>query len=544
MMSQSVLNPDNQGELKINCLNTFDQKRPSILLIHGWGSSSRIWPQSTEKLALSFNLFTVDLPGHGEHAELGFSSINDFVDELKMRMPVENFSVIGWSLGGVIGSLLAQQLDERVTALVTVATNQSFLVKPEWPCAMSIIDFSTFRGALSSASLQSQITRFQIMQAQGVETAKHDCRRLKLFLDGVEFSLAGLELGLSVLNDFDLHDCWQKLSIPVMHQFGQFDTLVPVSACRTIAETHKHHSSQIFRDSAHLPFISEMEKWQLDTQQFLSQVLQDKKIDKGLIADSFSKAVDEYDDLANFQHETGLKLLDLMPEYKVGRLVDLGSGTGFHSGSLRDNYPAAQILELDLSGAMLGYSKRFRTAKSPEKKLPVKASQVQGDIEKLPFQTSSVDLIFSNLSMQWCGDIDNFFNECARTLVDGGKAFLSTLTEGTLFELKYAWSMADSGVHVNRFKCLSELQQSCEDSGFTVDICHSIDHVQHFDDLPSLLRSVKKIGAHNMNPQRSKGLLGKKIYQRFVDAYEGFKTDQRQYPLTYRVVFLVVTKNA
>ena len=81
MMSQSVLNPDNQGELKINCLNAFDQKRPSILLIHGWGSSSRIWPQSTEKLALSFNLFTVDLPGHGEHAELGFSSINDFVEE-------------------------------------------------------------------------------------------------------------------------------------------------------------------------------------------------------------------------------------------------------------------------------------------------------------------------------------------------------------------------------------------------------------------------------------------------------------------------------
>ena len=173
-------------------------------MIHGWGSSSRIWLQSTQKLALSFNLFTVDLPGHGEHAELGFSSINDFVYEIKMWMPVENFSVIGWSLGGVIGSLLAQQTDKRVTALVTVATNQSFLVKPEWPCAMSIIDFSNFRDALSSASLRKQRTRFQVMQTQGIKTAKHDYRRIRSLIDGVEFSLDGLELGLSALQNFCL----------------------------------------------------------------------------------------------------------------------------------------------------------------------------------------------------------------------------------------------------------------------------------------------------------------------------------------------------
>ena len=68
MMNQKVLDPDGQGELKINYLNSYDEERPSILLIHGWGSSSRIWLQSTQKLALSFNLLSVDLPGHGEHA--------------------------------------------------------------------------------------------------------------------------------------------------------------------------------------------------------------------------------------------------------------------------------------------------------------------------------------------------------------------------------------------------------------------------------------------------------------------------------------------
>jgi len=544
MMNQKVLNSDSQSELKINYLNSFDEGRPSILLIHGWGSSSGIWTNSTEKLALSFNLLTVDLPGHGEHAELGLSSIIDFVYEIKMRMPVENFSVIGWSLGGVIGSLLAQQLEKRVTALVTVATNQSFLVKPEWPFAMSIIDFSIFRDALSSASLQSQINRFQVMQTQGIETAKHDCRRIRSLIDGVEFSIDGLELGLSVLENFDLYDCWQNLSIPVIHQFGKYDGLVPISSCRPIAENHRHHDYQVFTDSAHLPFISESEKWQLDTGQFLSQVLRGQKIDKESIADSFSIAAKGYDKMAKFQHETGLKLLELLPNKEINRLVDLGSGTGFHSGSLRDNYPAAQILELDISGAMLAYSKRFQAVESPEKKLPIKTLRVQGDIENLPIKKSSVDLIFSNLSAQWCDDVDDFFNECARTLVIGGKAFLSTLIQGTLFELKYAWSMVDTGVHVNRFESLSKLQQGYEHAGLFLDNCYEVDEVQYFDDLRDLLKSVKKIGAHNMNPQRAQGLLGKNKYKRFSEAYEGFKTNKNQYPLTYRVVYLELTKRS
>ncbi|MAV76247.1 MAG: malonyl-[acyl-carrier protein] O-methyltransferase BioC [Cellvibrionales bacterium] len=542
MMNKKILNSDGQSELKINYLNSYDEELPSILLIHGWGSSSGIWANSTEKLALSFNLLTVDLPGHGEHVELSFNSIDEFVSELEACIPVKNFSIIGWSLGGIVGSLLAQRLTERVTALVTIATNQSFLANPKSPSGMERLDFSAFSDALSSASLQNQITRFQVMQAQGIETAKHDCRCIRSLIDGVEFSIDGLELGLSVLENFDLYDCWQILSIPVMHQFGQYDSLVPASSCRSIAENHKHHEYQIFFDSAHLPFISESEKWQLDTSQFLLRALQNQIISKELIADSFSSAAEGYDELAKFQHETGLKLLELLPDKEIDRLVDLGSGTGFHSGSLRDNYPAAQIFELDLSGAMLAYSKRFQAAESPEKKLPIKALQVQGDIENLPIQKSSVDLIFSNLSVQWCDDVDEFFNECARTLVIGGKAFFSTLIQGTLFELKYAWSMVDRGVHVNRFESLSKLQQSCELAGLALDNCHEVDQVQYFDDLRDLLESVKKIGAHNMNSQRAQGFLGKNKYKRFSEAYQSFKTNKNQYPLTYRVVYLELTK--
>jgi malonyl-CoA O-methyltransferase len=530
--------------LTIDCLNPAVNSRPAVLLVHGWGASSDIWQACTQDLAKAFALYAVDLPGHGKHAHLTTVSLIEFVNELAKQMPIKNFSIIGWSLGGLVGSLLAAQSSSRVTALVTIASNQSFVVQPTWPSAMASHEFESFFSTLSLSSLARQMARFQVLQTQGVDSAKQDFRHIKTLLEAVDFSLEGLQSGLAALKESDLHDCWQCLSMPVLHQFGQHDTLVPVSACRAIAKCHPHHSYQVFRHSAHLPFISEMVQWQFDTEQFLNQVLQDQVIDKKVIADSFSNAVDDYDALADFQHQAGLQLLQLMPVESVARLADLGSGTGYFSGVLRDNYPLADIIEVDLSAKMLVHAKQYRECISPQKNLPLNTLQVQSDIEQLPFQVASIDLIFSNLSIQWCADLDRLFSQLASSLVMGGQAFLSTLIEGSLFELKFAWSMADAGVHVNRFSAISALKASCERAGLTLNICHSVDHVQHFDDLPSLLRSVKKIGAHNMNPQRSKGLLGKNKYQRFVDAFEDFKTGQNQYPLTYRVVFLVITKNA
>ena len=102
--------------------------------------------------------------------------------------------------------------------------------------------------------------------------------------------------------------------------------------------------------------------------------------------------------------------------------------------------------------------------------------------------------------------------------------------------------MVDAGVHVNRFESSSKLQQSYEQAGLVLDNCDVVDQIQYFDDLKGLLESVKKIGAHNINPQRAHGLLGKNKYKRFSKAYESFKTKKNQYPLTYRVIYLELTK--
>ena len=57
-----------------------------------------------------------------------------------------------------------------------------------------------------------------------------------------------------------------------------------------------------------------------------------------------------------------------------------------------------------------------------------------------------------------------------------------------------------------------------------------------YEQLKPLLRELKGIGAHNVLPGRSTGLMGRQRWQRMVDAYERFRRDGRL-PATYEVVY-------
>jgi malonyl-CoA O-methyltransferase len=57
-----------------------------------------------------------------------------------------------------------------------------------------------------------------------------------------------------------------------------------------------------------------------------------------------------------------------------------------------------------------------------------------------------------------------------------------------------------------------------------------------YKDVPSLMRDLKSIGAHNVTQGRSRKLTGKGRLQQVVDAYEQFRNDGL-IPASYEVVY-------
>lgn len=254
-------------------------------------------------------------------------------------------------------------------------------------------------------------------------------------------------------------------------------------------------------------------------------------LDKKQIATSFGRAAATYDQAAAFQRTVGHNLMGRLPDrFHPQRIIDLGCGTGYFTHALADRFDQS-VCGLDLAEGMLRYARE----RSSHGRWAV------ADAEALPLPDASQDLIFSSLALQWCGDLSRALEEARRALRPGGCLAFNTLLDGSLSELRAAWSAVDGFVHVNRFMPLTVLQQHLCAAGFAVWQCEVERHVLHYDQLGELTRELKAIGAHNVNPGRPGGLTGRARLRALTEAYERFRCETKL-PATYEVAQVILRK--
>jgi malonyl-CoA O-methyltransferase len=161
---------------------------------------------------------------------------------------------------------------------------------------------------------------------------------------------------------------------------------------------------------------------------------------KSDIARGFGIASGTYENASRLQRFMGNTMLQKF-EFRESQdhdltLLDLGCGTGWFTRKFADFGQIESLSGVDLSPGMLEQAR---------KNGPAGISWIVGDAEHLPLPDSSVDVIFSNLMIQWCDDPGAVLRECRRILRPGGNLMVSTLLDGTLRELKSAWQAADPG---------------------------------------------------------------------------------------------------
>ena len=256
---------------------------------------------------------------------------------------------------------------------------------------------------------------------------------------------------------------------------------------------------------------------------------------RGDVRAAFDRAAADYDALAVLQREVGdrlLERLDLM-RLEPTRILDVGAGTGGCTAALAERYPKAQVVALDLAPAMLGQA---RGRLSGWRRWRRGHGFVCGDAAALPLEAGSVDLLVSNLTLQWCPDLPATFAEFRRVLRPGGVALFSTFGPDTLKELRTAWAAVDDEVHVNRFEDMHNVGDALVQAGLAEPVMEREDLTLTYGDARDLMRDLKGIGAHNVNAGRRRGLTGRRKLQAMLEAYEGFRRDG-VLPATYEVVY-------
>ncbi len=246
---------------------------------------------------------------------------------------------------------------------------------------------------------------------------------------------------------------------------------------------------------------------------------------------SFSRAADSYDEVAELQREVGRRMLERLDLEKLQpkQVLDLGAGTGVATDALIRKYPKAKVLALDFAMPML----RLARKKGPLFRRP---QCLCADQELLPLATQSVDLIYSNVALQWCTDLEQTFGELYRVLRPGGLLMFSTFGPDTLTELRQAWSEADGYPHVSSFLDMHDLGDALLRARFS-DPVMDVDRITlTYGEVSGLMRDLKLLGAHNANSGRSKGLTGKGRILAMKAAYERFRREGLL-PASYEVVY-------
>ncbi|MGD8688400.1 MAG: malonyl-ACP O-methyltransferase BioC [Gammaproteobacteria bacterium] len=256
------------------------------------------------------------------------------------------------------------------------------------------------------------------------------------------------------------------------------------------------------------------------------------RLDRRQVRHAFDRAASEYDAAAVLQREVRGRLLERLDLMAVtpARVLDLGSGTGQATVALRQHFRKAQVVALD---AAPGMARRTRERRGFRRRFSVACAEA----ENLPLADQSIDIIFSNLMLQWCDDLDRVFRECRRVLRSHGLLMFTTFGPDTMREVRAAWAEVDGYNHVNRFVDMHDIGDALVRAGLAEPVM-DVEHLTlTYPDALSLMRDIKRIGAHNVTAGRPRGLMGRRRLRAVAEAFESWRGEDGRLPLTYEVVY-------
>ena len=241
----------------------------------------------------------------------------------------------------------------------------------------------------------------------------------------------------------------------------------------------------------------------------------------------FSRAAANYASHANVQKQAATHLFKMMAnKHQQGTCLDLGAGPLVNTAMLKTHFDT--VLAMDLSHSMLSTEQSSCCLK------------VCADMDNLPLQQNTLDCVFSNFAMQWSADFKELLKNLFCSLKIGGKVYLSCVVDGSLKEIKQAFSCIDQQSHINQFHCANKVIEYAKSAGFKLNFAADRCYIDTYNSPLEALRSIKAIGATSLQTkQKRQGLLTRHALNSVCKAYPLVDGHAR---VSYQVVLLELEK--
>ncbi len=216
---------------------TAGEEGPAIVFLHGWGAFKELWWSTLRDLGCDYRCFAIDMPGHGE-SRLGradqIERIATLVADFCTDLGLTSIILVGHSMGGSVAVELTLHYPHLVQRLALIDAAVDAYRMPAYTrlYLLPAIGWPVFRITQAIGRAFRPIGQ-RIPHDHGGGWIRPWVRRASYL---ATFDPEGLYRILRSLFATRADERLQQIRVPTLVLTGQFDSLVPPSHARRLAQ--------------------------------------------------------------------------------------------------------------------------------------------------------------------------------------------------------------------------------------------------------------------------------------------------------------------
>ena len=226
------------NDVDINYVRYGNNKKDTIVLLHGWGQNIDMMKPLGNYLEDDFNILIIDLPGFGNSSEPTYAwSLDDYVSSIReiiLKEKIKNPILMGHSFGGKLAILYASKYDVKKLVLFASPINHNHKV------------------SMKSKILKS-IKKLPLMDKIGEKMKKH--------MGSTDYRKSSPIMREILVNhvNTDVYDVLENIKAPTLIVWGESDVTVDPSVAYEIDSKIKD-SGVVMLPGTHYAYLENLNR--------------------------------------------------------------------------------------------------------------------------------------------------------------------------------------------------------------------------------------------------------------------------------------------
>jgi pimeloyl-ACP methyl ester carboxylesterase len=232
----------------------------TIVLVHGWKGSHRLWDPAVMRLAEDFRVIAFDNRGMGESDKpagpYDFDVLADDLEFVLSELGAEDVTLVGWSMGCSISLQYLSRGGSRASRLVLINGPIVLRASDDFPFGVPSEQLDGYLDGLAARWPQAELDFVR-------ESMKEPDGAFSRFSFDVAMQTP-LEMAMRIVRaqtELDHRQILGEIDIPIFAIYGGLDPYYPEALAEWIAEQAKDGRFEIFENSAHAAHQDEADRF-------------------------------------------------------------------------------------------------------------------------------------------------------------------------------------------------------------------------------------------------------------------------------------------